>query len=145
MTATNLLLPVFVQVLLTFVVLIWLGRARGNSLRQARASRVNPDVAKGTFAWSDAAAQASNNLKNQFEMPVLFYAGVAFALLLKQSDTLLLSLAWGFVLARIVHAFIHLGPNVVMWRFPAYLIGVACLLAFWITLMLRVLGGTATI
>ena len=145
MPATNLLLPVFVQVLLTFIVLIQLGLARSKSLSQSRASRSNPDVAKGAFAWSDAANQASNNLKNQFEMPVLFYVGVAFALLLKQWDPLLLALAWGFVLARVVHALIHLGPNVVMWRFPAYILGVVCLLAFWIVLMLRVLSGTATL
>ena len=145
MPATNLLLPVFVQVLLTFIVLIQLGRARSQSLVQSRATRANPDVAKGAFAWSDAASQASNNFKNQFEMPVLFYIAVAFALLLKQSDILLLALAWGFVVMRVVHALIHLGPNIVMWRFPAYILGVACLLAFWITLMLRVWNGTAVV
>jgi hypothetical protein len=78
-------------------------------------------------------------------MPVLFYAGVAFALVLKQSDIVLVSLAWGFAITRIIHAMIHIGSNVIAWRAPVYFLGVICLLAFWIVLMVRVLGGSATL
>ena len=145
MTATSLLYPVFVQVLLTFTVIILMARARGQSLRESRTSLEKREVALGEHKWSDAATLASNNFKNQFELPVLFYAGIAFALILKQADSLLLGLAWAFALTRVVHVMVHLGPNVVRWRGLIYIIGAVCLLAFWITLFVRVLSGVAVI
>ena len=42
--------------------------------------------------------------------------GVAFALILRKSDIVLVALAWAFVISRIVHALIHLGPNDVRRR-----------------------------
>lgn len=145
MTSTSLLLPVFVQVLLTFAVAIAMGRARRLSLA-ADPGKINTrELALGHHTWSDAATQAANNFSNQFETPVLFYAGVLFALLLKQWDVVLVGLAWAFVATRIVHAVIHLGGNDVRWRAPVYILGVFCLMAFWGVLMLRVLNGTAVI
>lgn len=138
MLATSLLTPVFVQVLLTFAVIIWVGRTRRQSLATSRTSRDDRDLALGRHDWSDAATQAANNFKNQFEMPVLFYVGVAFALILRKTDIVLVALAWAFVLSRIVHALIHLGPNDVRRRSLAYTVGVICLLAFWIVLFLRI-------
>jgi hypothetical protein len=143
MLATSLFTPVFVQVMLTFFVIVWVGRTRRQSLAQSRTSIDDRDLSLGRHPWSEAATQAANNFKNQFEMPVLFYIGVAFALILRKTDVLLVALAWAFVISRIVHALIHLGPNVVRWRSLAYIIGVICLLAFWIALFLRVYGDGA--
>ena len=138
MLATSLLTPVFVQVLLTFVVAVWMGRARRQSLGESRTSLKNRELALDAHNWSDAATQAANNFKNQFEMPVLFYAGVAFALIQRKIDIVLVALAWAFVISRIIHAYIHLGPNDVRWRSLAYIIGVVCLFAFWVMLFLRI-------
>ena len=35
----------------------------------------------GRFAWPEEAEKRANNQRNQFELPVLFYAVVAFALI----------------------------------------------------------------
>ena len=78
-------------------------------------------------------------------MPVLFYVGVAFALILRKTDYIRVTLAWIFVLTRLVHAFIHLGPNVVKWRGVAYIIGVVVLMAFWIMLFLRIFADQTMI
>ena len=58
--------------------------------------------------------------------------------LLIADQCLLVALAWAFVIARIIHAYIHLGPNDVRWRSLAYIIGVVCLFAFWVMLFLRI-------
>ena len=87
--------------------------------------RGNPDLAMGRVAWPDDAAKRAANYRNQFELPVLFYAVVAFALITKGADTLMIVLAWLFVLTRIVHAAIHIGPNKVRWRSPAFALGFA--------------------
>ena len=82
-----ILYPVFVQVLLTFVVVLarWRlpGRARSATMDRQRG---NPDLAMGRVAWPDDAAKRAANYRNQFELPVLFYAVVAFALITKGAD-----------------------------------------------------------
>ncbi len=39
--------------------------------------------------------------------------------------------AWGFVLARLAHAWVHLGRNRIRHRLPIYLPGWVCVLALW--------------
>ena len=133
-----ILYPVFLQVFLTFAILIAMGPARSQSLRASRTPMSDRDLALGQNTWSDAATKRANCFKNQFELPVLFYAAVAFALLLKQADALMLALAWAFALSRVVHAAIHVGINNVTWRAIAYLVGAAALLTMWIVLAIRV-------
>ena len=108
-----LLLPVFVQVLLTLIVMLRMGQTRSASLAASRTHPNKKDVALGTHTWNEDATKAANNFSNQFEIPVLFYAVVAFALIVKQHDIVMVALAWIFVLLRVVHAAIHIGPNVV--------------------------------
>jgi hypothetical protein len=49
-----------------------------------------------------------------------------------------LALAWGYVLCRIVHAWIHLGANRVRYRLRAYFAGWLLLLALWIDVAVTV-------
>jgi hypothetical protein len=141
MTDAQLLAPVLVQVLLTFIVLILMGGARGRSLTASKRTLDDPAVANGTVQWSEDALLRSNNFKNQFEIPVLFYAAVLFALYFKQSDGVMIGLAWIFAVSRVLHAGVHLGSNVVMWRGAFYLIGVAALAAMWVVLGTSVMMG----
>jgi hypothetical protein len=95
----------------------------------------------GRTVWPDDAVKRSNNQRNQFELPVLFYAVAAFALILKGADTLMIVLAWLFVLTRLVHAAIHIGPNKVRWRSPAFALGLLVVAVMWIKLLLHVLSA----
>ena len=75
---------------------------------------------------------------------MLFYAVVAFALITKGVDFLMLLLAWLFVLSRIVHAAIHVGPNRVRWRSPVFALGLLILAGMWLKVFFHVLtGGSA--
>jgi hypothetical protein len=69
---------------------------------------------------------------------VLFYAVVAFALITKGADTLMIVLAWLFVLTRLLHTGIHVGPNKVRWRTPAFALGFLIVLLMWIKLFFHV-------
>jgi hypothetical protein len=139
MSQTMIFWPAFVQVLLTIVVMLTMGRARSSSMRVRKQSL--DDVAMNRPSdWDDAATKAANNFKNQFEMPVLFLAGIAIALALKLVDPTLTAFAWVFVLARVVQTAIHLGPNKVGPRAMAYLVGALALLGMWILLAIRVAG-----
>jgi hypothetical protein len=132
-----ILLPLFAQVLLSLAIMVVMGMRRGASLKAQ--GRSMQDVAlAGDKDWSEGAVQASNNYKNQFEMPVLFFAVSAFALITRNVDAVMLALAAAFVATRIWHTIVHLGANQVSTRFVAFLSGVAVLLAMWVLLMARV-------
>jgi hypothetical protein len=135
MNQNLILLPVFAQVLITYFVLVVMGGRRKAALDN-KATRVK-DIALGQDAWPVDATKAANNFRNQFEVPVLFYAVAAFALITRSVDAWMLGLAAIFVAARTVHAVIHLGVNVVTNRAIWYLVGVAAVLGMWILLMVR--------
>jgi hypothetical protein len=81
--------PVLIQVLLTISVLVLLGPARRRSMCAKRQWLGDPEVALGSNEWSEEAAKRGNNYRNQFELPVLFYAVVAFALITGMADGLM--------------------------------------------------------
>ena len=139
MTVADFLLPVFVLVFLTFALLLRTAFGRVSSLRSGE---VRPDdIALGEPGWPKKTTQFGNAFKNQLELPVLFYVLIAFILITKAEDALLLILAWIFVLSRIVHAFIHTTGNVVDRRFMAYSVGVLVLLLMWVIFAAKIVTG----
>jgi hypothetical protein len=138
MNQVAILYPVFVQVLLVVVVGISMGAARARAVKTMDRQRGSPDLAMGRVEWPDDAAKRAANFRNQFESPVLFYAVVAFALITKGADSLMFVLAWVFVLSRVLHAAIHVGPNKVRWRTPAFAFGFLVLAIMWVWLFLHV-------
>jgi hypothetical protein len=132
-----ILLPVFVQVALTFALLGWLGRSRFAALR-ARQVKVH-EIALGERAWPPRLLQIQNAYHNQFETPVLFYVLVALALFTRQADMLFVVLSWMFVAARFVHAVIHTTSNVVSRRFMAFVVSTSILAVMWVVFAVRIL------
>ena len=126
---TEILVPVFVQVGLTFVLMGWMGFER---IKAVRAGTVQRGSNAGIRpVWPERAGVVSNAFQNQFEMPMLFYAVVALALIVNRADTAMVTLAWTFVALRIVHALIYTTYNNVPHRFLAYLASSMVLLAMW--------------
>lgn len=138
MSHSALLAPVFVQVLLTFVLGTWLGIARLGAVSSGK-TRIK-DIALGQPAWPDKVQQVSNSYANQFEMPVLFYALVALLMITGKGDIMMVVLAWGFVVTRAAHAAIHTTTNVVRQRFRSFLAGTILLGVMWIIFGVRVLA-----
>ncbi len=139
MNQVAILYPVFVQVLLVFTVTLSMAVARARAVKTMDRKRGNPDLALGRAPWPEDAVKRAANYSNQFELPVLFYAVAAFALITKSADSLMVALAWLFVLTRLAHAAIHIGPNKVRWRSPAFALGFLIVALMWIKLFLHVL------
>lgn len=137
MSAPSILLPVFVQVALMFVLLMWLGRARLASLNRGE-TRVS-DIALGENNWPPQAQQISNCFNNQFQLPMLFFVLVILALFLRKADLVFVILSWVFVLSRIGHVAIHTTSNNVSQRFGVYAIGALVLLVMWVVFAIRIL------
>ena len=113
--------PVLVQVLLTLVVYVALIKRKIAAMRTGRVDMERR--ALHDDAWPDDVMQINNNIRNQFELPVLFYA-LAFALwALHAVHEAALVVASGFVLSRIVHCWIHVSSNFVPARRRAFTVG----------------------
>lgn len=129
-----MLLPLLAQVLLTFTVWFFLFARR---IPEIMRKNIDPqdlrDRAQSHELLVESAA-ASNNLKNLFEMPVLFYAAILLSLVLLIQDMMLVTLAWGFVILRIAHSVIQCSYNNVNHRFAVYFISCLLLLFMWIRL-----------
>lgn len=141
MYVTATLLPVFVQVALTFAVLFRLGAVRLKAIRAG--GLVREEVVLGDTGWPPIVRQASNCFRNQFELPVLFYVLAVLALVTRQASDLFLVLAWLFVLSRIVHAYVYVTSNHIGWRFGAFAVGALVLLAMWVLFALAILLAPA--
>ncbi len=75
-----------------------------------------------------AVSNPSDNLKNLFELPVLFYALGNYLFATSQVDRLYLLMSWIFVGFRILHSLVHCTINRVLLRFYLYL---TASLALW--------------
>ena len=137
MTIQMVLLPVFVQVALTFGLLFWMAYTRRSSL--SRGELKIRDIALGQSAWPPKAMQASNCFDNQFQLPLLFYVLVILAWITKQADLIFVVMAWIFVISRLAHAYVHTTSNHVPTRFNIFALGVAVLLIMWIIFAVRIL------
>jgi hypothetical protein len=137
MSLASVLLPLFVQVALTFVLLLWTGNTRVGALKRKEV-KVS-DIALGQGNWPDRVLQIGNNYNNQLQLPVLFYVLVIFAWITRKADLLFVVLSWVFVISRIVHAYIHTTTNEMQVRFYAFASGAAVLLIMWAIFALRIL------
>ncbi|TWF57359.1 hypothetical protein FHW37_1021002 [Neorhizobium alkalisoli] len=72
-----------------------------------------------------------NNLKNQFELPMLFHAG-ALAIYATNADNIItIVLAWVFVISRYAHSYVHITSNRLRYRRPLFMIGFAATVVLW--------------
>ena len=127
MNAAVIFWPVLAQIALTLSIYVILARRKAAAIK---ARTVNmKEAALDNRAWPESVVKVSNNLANQFEAPVLFYA---LCLVLHAIDGVSLAallLAWLFVGLRLVHVFIHLGSNHLPRRMQVFVLGCGVLIA----------------
>jgi hypothetical protein len=122
-----ILLPVLAQILLTIIVYVALALAKAKAMK---GGLVDLDRrALHEDAWPESVMKINNNIRNQFEVPVLFYVLTILLWQLKQTGVLAQSLAWLFVTSRFVHAYIHMGSNYVPARRKVFMFGCVVVLA----------------
>ena len=137
MSVQMVLLPVFVLVLLSFILMFRMFTVRTSALK-SREVRLS-EVAVGQKAWPAKAAQVSNAYSNQFELPMLFFALIALALPLRQTDLIMVLLSWIFVVTRYLHAGVYATSNNLKARFSAFAAGALVLLIMWVYFALKLL------
>jgi hypothetical protein len=139
MSIPTVLLPLFVEVVLTFVLGGWMAYLRVSALRAGVVR--GRDIALREPNWPPRHLQVQNAFHNQLELPVLFYVLTILAILTRMADLLFVILAWLFVLSRLAHAYVHVTNNDIRVRGPIFGVGVVVLAVMWLTFMIRILIG----
>jgi len=134
-----MLLPILALVFLTFVVWFYMYATRLAEIRRKKIDPQDLDTRIQSQSLLIDSPRQADNLKNLFEMPILFYAAALLSMVLMIQDPLLVQLAWGFVALRYVHSIVHCTYNRVMHRFTAYVASCLLLLLIWARLAAYVL------
>jgi hypothetical protein len=138
MNSNMILWPLIVQISLTFWVFILLGIRKGKALKAGGVDRQK--TALNNTAWPEDVVKVSNNIANQFQTPVLFYALCLAFMSINGVTQFVLGLASLYSLSRLIHAYVHVGSNYVPMRLRSFMIGILILMAMTITLIIQITG-----
>jgi hypothetical protein len=129
-SAYALIYPMAAMVLLSGIVLVLMFRARVAAVRSGL-------IEIEYFRLHQGAREPEQSFKyarhfiNLFEAPTLFYVGCLAAMIAGVGTVAMVVMAWLYVAIRVVHAYIHLGPNRLRYRRNAYGFGWLTLLVMW--------------
>ena len=129
-----LLLPLLAQVALTFIVMLIMYRKRVTEMKSKRIHPQRIRTRSKSKALLTDSESAADNFSNLFELPILFYTAILLTLILMVQDSILVILAWAFVISRYLHSFVHVNYNRVMHRFSVFVFSSFVLLAYWVRL-----------
>lgn len=132
MLSTNATIwPMIAHVALVFFLYLLLSKKRFQAVRNGS---VQPAEFRENLREPPESLLVHNNIKNQFELPVLFHAA-SLALYATTADNWgTVALGWVFVLSRFVHAYVHITSNRLRYRRPLFIVGFATLALMWIWL-----------
>lgn len=136
-----MLLPLIAMVALTFAVWVYMYVTRISEMGR---KNIDPqDLATHVKALSllTESSGPASNLRNLFELPMLFYLAVVLTLVLLVQDLWLIALSWAYVLLRAAHSFIHCTYNNVLHRFTAYAASCVVLFLMWAQLAWYVISN----
>jgi hypothetical protein len=137
MSLPTVMMPLFVEVFLTFALLFWAGALRSGNLR---AGTVKPEeIGLRELNWPQRTAQVSNAYSNQTELPTLFYVLTIFAYFTHRAGTVFVVLAWVFIAFRVLHAIVHVTSNNPNLRGMLFGFGSVVLAIMWAIFMIEVL------
>lgn len=137
MSVRFVLLPLFVEVLLTFGVMFGMMYFRTSTLRRGETRLA--DISLREPNWPRRATQFGYAFANQFELPVLFYVLTILVIITRHADLLFVLLAWIFVLMRVLQAVVHVTNDNVRMRGAYYGVGALILFIMWIIYIVRII------
>ena len=137
MAVQVLIYPMFAMVVLTAFVLRRMFLSRVRAVREGRLATAYFATYQGAVE-PEYAVKPARHFSNLFEAPVLFYVACVAAMAAQAVTLPLVVLAWGYVLARLVHSYVHLGANRTGNRIKAYFASWLVLGALWLTLVATV-------
>lgn len=141
MSQTTIFGPMFAMFVLTLIVWVYMYVRRIAFITSAGLTPNELTPEQLAQRSPPAVSNPSDNLKNLFEIPVLFYALALYLYLAGQVDTTYLMGAWTFVVFRFLHSAVHCTINVVTVRFYLYLVSTLSLWFMTLRAIMEYLGS----
>jgi hypothetical protein len=121
--------PMIAQAALVAAVWVWMYVVRIGEIRRRR---IDPQsIADSRKGATLEDVTPADNLRNLFELPVLFFAVCLALAITDQVTTVQLALAWLYVGLRALHSLIHVTYNRVMHRFAVHAASTLVVFAMW--------------
>ncbi|NJK74171.1 MAG: hypothetical protein HC849_18125 [Oscillatoriales cyanobacterium RU_3_3] len=121
--------PFFATVFLTLLVWLYMYIRRISFITSRKLSQKDLAVPGALAQISPPnVSNPSDNLKNLFEIPIIFYALILYLFVTKQVDAVYVNAAWVYVVFRALHSAVHCTFNLIILRFYLYLFST---LAVW--------------
>ena len=139
MNPEQIFLPVIIQIIITIVGFLLLGARKAKALRAGGVDSSKTPL--NNDAWPDYVLMVSNNIRNQFQVPVLFYVLCFLFYSTNAVTSTVIYLAWAFVVTRIIHAYIHMSSNHVPARFRVFALGFVIMVIMTIYAAKALLAG----
>lgn len=136
---TLALLAVFGQFTLTLWAIFTMGRMRLASLK-AKQTKMG-DIALDPMNFAPDVRAWQNNAHNQFETPILLFAGVGLAAALGAVNWGVGLGAMGYFISRLAHRWVHVGSNNLQTRFKVFVGGLLALVVMWLSMAVALLAG----
>lgn len=121
MTQDAIFSPFFAMVFITLIVWLYMYIRRISFITSRKLDPKELDPAAFAQISPPSVSNPSDNLKNLFEIPVIFYTLILYLFVTKQVDALYVNAAWVFVAFRALHSAVHCTFNLIMLRFYLYL------------------------
>jgi len=96
------------------------------------------DIALREPNWPVRPTQFAYSFGNQFELPVLFYVLTILEIMTQHADIIFVTLAWIFVVMRVLQAWVHVTNNNVRMRGAFYGVGAIVLVIMWVIFIVRI-------
>ncbi|HXP67425.1 MAG TPA: MAPEG family protein [Steroidobacteraceae bacterium] len=128
MNQSAIFAPFITVMLLTLIVWVYMYSRRIPFLQKSRTDLNTLTAAELARISPPAVSNPSDNLKNLFELPTIFYAMVLYLHATNSVDGAYLIAAWVFAGFRILHSGMHCTVNIVLVRFWLYCLSA---LALW--------------
>jgi hypothetical protein len=129
--STAIFWPLIVQVFATLALYAVMSSVRVSAFKAGKAT-------KDTYKYMDNEPEETRNytraLANQFESPVLFYTGCLVAYVTNTATLIVVALAWGYALAKLVHVYVHATANRLKHRRPAFIVAFGLLVLMWLVI-----------
>lgn len=139
MKEISILYPVLAHIVLVLGLYILLGLRKASAVKSKSVDL--KEASLNNQAWPPNVIQVSNNIANQFESPILFYALCFITYMADASNILAISLAWIYVVLRYLHSYVHIGSNFVPYRLRAFALSLVTTLVLLIQTIFQLVGS----
>ena len=137
-TITEFLTPVLALIAWTLVMWVWLYATRLPAMTRAG---IAPQDARFPGTYADRlpphARSVADNYNHLHEQPTIFYAVMLVLALTGGADGFALSLAWAYVVIRVLHSLVQATINFVPLRFAVFALGTLLLATLKVRELLR--------